>query len=273
MLALGVIRPRSRLTVRRTKRIVTESMELSAKLLMFVASIGMGVNSTVIAYILLATLIVLTLCQIGCETLVAHLFAFYFGMFAQIIPPVWGGSRHRNRYRGLRRPVGDQGGEDLSSGIHHHFPVRGQSIHPPPRIPNSRSRLRSHPDRPHRHAVRFSTRAIRLFDRRLALLVARRRGCSPLSAVRAPSVLTRLSVSSDFALTKGTGILRQHCANGCAVLVSGDDQFPDTVTIIGRSLASVRPVDPEPHRADQRREHNGQRYRQPQRPPDPELRR
>lgn len=58
--------------------------------LTMVASIllGMGMSSTVVAYIILATLIAPALVEVGYEPLVAHLFVFYFGMFALITPPV-----------------------------------------------------------------------------------------------------------------------------------------------------------------------------------------
>lgn len=58
--------------------------------LTMIASIvlGMGMSSTVVAYIILATLIAPALTRIGYEPLVAHLFVFYFGMFALITPPV-----------------------------------------------------------------------------------------------------------------------------------------------------------------------------------------
>lgn len=50
--------------------------------------LGMGMSSTVVSYILLATLVAPALTRIGYEPLVAHLFVFYFGMFALITPPV-----------------------------------------------------------------------------------------------------------------------------------------------------------------------------------------
>lgn len=59
-------------------------------ILTMIASIilGMGMSSTVVAYIILATLIAPALTQIGFEPIVAHLYVFYFGMFALITPPV-----------------------------------------------------------------------------------------------------------------------------------------------------------------------------------------
>lgn len=130
MLVVGLVREESRLTVKKARRIIHESMELSVSLLMIVGSIGivvgvtgstglglkfstliislsmgitflvlvltmiasiilgMGMSSTVVAYIILATLIAPALTQIGYEPIVAHLYVFYFGMFALITPPV-----------------------------------------------------------------------------------------------------------------------------------------------------------------------------------------
>lgn len=130
MLVIGLVREESRITLRKARRIVHESMELSVSLLMIVGSIGivigvtgstglglkfstliislsgghtlpvlvltmiasiilgMGMSSTVVAYIILATLIAPALTQVGYEPLVAHLYVFYFGMFALITPPV-----------------------------------------------------------------------------------------------------------------------------------------------------------------------------------------
>lgn len=130
MLVIGLVREESRLTIKKARRIVHESMELSVSLLMIVGSIGivvgvtgstglglkfstliislsmgitflvlvltmiasiilgMGMSSTVVAYIILATLIAPALTQIGYEPIVAHLYVFYFGMFALITPPV-----------------------------------------------------------------------------------------------------------------------------------------------------------------------------------------
>lgn len=130
MILLGLVREESRLTFRKARRIIHESMELSVSLLVIVGSIGivvgvtgstglglkfstliislsmgitflvlvltmiasiilgMGMSSTVVAYIILATLIAPALTQIGYEPIVAHLFVFYFGMFALITPPV-----------------------------------------------------------------------------------------------------------------------------------------------------------------------------------------
>jgi TRAP transporter 4TM/12TM fusion protein len=72
--------------------IISLSMGITILVLVLtmIASIilGMGMSSTVVAYIILATLIAPALTQIGYEPIVAHLFVFYFGMFALITPPV-----------------------------------------------------------------------------------------------------------------------------------------------------------------------------------------
>lgn len=72
--------------------IISLSMGITILVLVLtmIASIilGMGMSSTVVAYIILATLIAPALTQLGYEPIVAHLFVFYFGMFALITPPV-----------------------------------------------------------------------------------------------------------------------------------------------------------------------------------------
>lgn len=66
-----------------------EGMLLITLLLTMVASmvLGMGLPS-IPAYIITATIAAPALANIGIPTIVAHLFVFYFGLFANITPPV-----------------------------------------------------------------------------------------------------------------------------------------------------------------------------------------
>jgi TRAP transporter 4TM/12TM fusion protein len=79
-------------------------------LLTMIASLllGMGMSSTVVAYILLATLIAPALVNVGFKLLVSHLFVFYFGMFALITPPVG---------VGVFTAAGMAGGDGLNAGM------------------------------------------------------------------------------------------------------------------------------------------------------------
>jgi TRAP transporter 4TM/12TM fusion protein len=70
--------------------------------------VGMGISSTVVAYIILATLIAPALTEIGFKTVAAHLFVFYFGMFALITPPVG---------LGLFTAASMSGGDPYKAGI------------------------------------------------------------------------------------------------------------------------------------------------------------
>jgi TRAP-type uncharacterized transport system fused permease subunit len=60
-----------------------------ALLLIMVASIIMGMGTpTTVAYVIVATLAVPVLDQLGFPTLASHLFVFYFGVLSMITPPV-----------------------------------------------------------------------------------------------------------------------------------------------------------------------------------------
>lgn len=130
LLVLGLLLPESRINYQRAKKIIIESMELSAAIIVLTASIafvvgvtgrtglglqmssliisfaggnfalilaftiiasfilGMGLSSTILSYILLATLVAPALVETGMTELSAHLFVFYYGIFAMITPPV-----------------------------------------------------------------------------------------------------------------------------------------------------------------------------------------
>jgi TRAP transporter 4TM/12TM fusion protein len=68
--------------------LAAESMLLALLLTMFIAIIfGMGMDSITV-YILLSVLLAPGIVEIGSSTISAHLFIFYFGMFAMVTPPV-----------------------------------------------------------------------------------------------------------------------------------------------------------------------------------------
>ncbi len=74
-----------------TSVIITSSggITLVALLLIMVASIIMGMGTpTTVAYVIVATLGVPSLMQLGFDVLAAHFFVFYFGVLSMVTPPV-----------------------------------------------------------------------------------------------------------------------------------------------------------------------------------------